>query len=302
MLTAILGIVGILVPIITKNPSVVAALGTTGTSLLSSLASPVTTLIQGLFSGQSKTQDFLAALAALSGVIAVLKSTPNMPADALTEINNVDLDVQAALIAYAKAGTLVRSRNNYTPITPWRSKSASESLCESAMRKLMNSSERSSSLNGEILAELRDIHRTLRGMEYISAQTFYEVQAIKRILSYKPFPTHLTLRRTDMPLSQPDPGMTLQYSLSLNPVGSSLGSVNPVWSSSDSANITITPDATGMNASVALGAGITVGESVTITATATDPTTGDLATGTDTFTVGAPPPAFPTSLTLTRTA
>ena len=66
------------------------------------LASPVTTLIQGLFSGQSKTQDFLAALAALSGVIAVLKSTPNMPADALTEINNVDLDVQAALTAYAK--------------------------------------------------------------------------------------------------------------------------------------------------------------------------------------------------------
>ena len=117
MLTTILGIVGILVPIITKNPSVVAALGTTGTSLLSSLASPVTTLIQGLFSGQSKTQDFLAALAALSGVIAVLKSTPNMPADALTEINNVDLDVQAALTAYAKAGTSF-DPNNYQPITP----------------------------------------------------------------------------------------------------------------------------------------------------------------------------------------
>ena len=114
MLTTILSILGIVVPIITKT----GVLGTTASNLLSSLSAPITTLLASLFSGgQTKTQDFLAALAALSGVVAVLKSTPGMSPDALTEINNVDLDIQAALKAYATAGTGF-DPNVYAPVPP----------------------------------------------------------------------------------------------------------------------------------------------------------------------------------------
>ena len=113
MLTALLPILSSLLPVILGNTGV---LGTTGTTLLESLAAPVTTLIQGLLTGTTKTADFLAAMAALSGVVAVLKSTTTLPAAALTEVNNVDLDIQAALKAYATAGSGFNPAT-YAPIT-----------------------------------------------------------------------------------------------------------------------------------------------------------------------------------------
>src|SRR5882757_7516947 len=114
-------------------------------------------------------------------------------------------------------------------------------------------------------------------------------------LNPPPFPTSFVVQETTMALQQPDPGATLQFTASPLPAGSSLGTVIPVWSADDTANVTITPDATGLVASVVLGAAIPVGEVVTLTVTATDPATGNLATGSATFTVGAPPSTFPTS-------
>jgi hypothetical protein len=105
-----------------------------------------------------------------------------------------------------------------------------------------------------------------------------------------------------MALQQPDPGATLQYTATLNPAGSSLGSVVPVWSTTDAANVTVTPDATGLVASVVLSSSISVGETVTLTISATDPATGNVATGSAQFVVGAAPSTFPTSFTLTQTA
>jgi hypothetical protein len=156
-------------------------------------------------------------------------------------------------------------------------------------------------LNGEILAELRDIHRTLRGIEYISAQTFYEVQAIKRILLQKPhFPTHFTIRSTTMAL--PEPGATLTSTATPEPAGSSLGTVIPVWSSDDTTDVTVTADPTGLIATIVLSAAIAIGKVVTLTVSATDPATGNLATGTTSFTVVAPPAVFPTSFSLSTPA
>lgn len=86
-------------------------------SLTGNLLGPVETLIASIKSGQSKTADALAALAALSGVIAVLKSQPNLPADKLTMIENVDKDVTAALKAYAAAENGY-DQSLYLPIAP----------------------------------------------------------------------------------------------------------------------------------------------------------------------------------------
>lgn len=106
----------------------------------------------------------------------------------------------------------------------------------------------------------------------------------------------------------PDPGNTLQFTATPLPTGSSLGSVIPTWTSSDTANVTITTDPTGLIATAALSTSIAVGESVTLTISATnpsDPSGATVATGSITFTVGAatPPPAsFPTSFGITQTA
>lgn len=102
MLTAILAIVGTLVPAILTNRGVI---GQQTDSLINSLLSPVENLIADLKSGNTKTQNALAALAMASGVIITLKGTTGLPAELLTQLNNVDVDIQAALAAYAKAGT-----------------------------------------------------------------------------------------------------------------------------------------------------------------------------------------------------
>lgn len=101
MLLTIIGILGTLIPSILTNRGVI---GEGTDTLITNLMGPVTTLIGALKSGNTKTADFLVALAALSGVVAVLKATPNMPADTMTEIGNVSGDITAALTAYATAG------------------------------------------------------------------------------------------------------------------------------------------------------------------------------------------------------
>ena len=104
-------------------PAVLGTLATGGiapplvASLTGNLLGPVESLIASIKSGQSKTADALAALAALSGVIAVLKSQPNLPADKLTMIENVDKDVTAALKAYAAAENGY-DQSLYLPIAP----------------------------------------------------------------------------------------------------------------------------------------------------------------------------------------
>lgn len=100
MLTTILTILGTLAPTILQNAGVIGA-GTT--TLITNLLGPIETLIANLKAGQSATQDGLAALAAMAGVIAVLKANTNLSPAILTQIQNVDLDVQAALAGYASA-------------------------------------------------------------------------------------------------------------------------------------------------------------------------------------------------------
>lgn len=101
MLTLILTAVGMLVPSLLKNAGVI---GANTQNLITGVLTPVETLFANLKSGNTKTADYLASLAAISGVITVLKSTTNLPPEELTAANDLDLDVQAALAAYAKAG------------------------------------------------------------------------------------------------------------------------------------------------------------------------------------------------------
>jgi len=156
---------------------------------------------------------------------------------------------------------------------------------------------------------LREILEAIQGGNRIAHHSLRVQQAsmgylaqIAGDLNPPPFPTSFVVQETTMALQQPDPGATLQFTATLNPAGSSLGTVVPVWSANDTANVTITPDATGLVASVVLGTAIPVGEVVTLTVSATDPATGNLATGSATFTVGAPPSTFPTSFGVTQTA
>lgn len=114
MLTTILTILGTLAPTILQNAGVI---GSNTTTLITNLLGPIETLIANLKSGQSATQDGLAALAAMAGVIAVLKANTNLSPAVLTEIANVDADVQAALAGYATAQSGYNA-GLYAPIAP----------------------------------------------------------------------------------------------------------------------------------------------------------------------------------------
>ena len=103
-------------------------------------------------------------------------------------------------------------------------------------------------------------------------------------------------------MQAPNPGATLVYTATPEPAGSSLGTTVPVWASSDTTNVTITLDPTGLIATVVLGAAIPDGEVVNLSISATDPVTGNVATGTVSFTVVAAAAAFPTSFTVAQTA
>ena len=102
MLTTILALLGTLIPTVLQNSGVI---GANTSNLINGLVTAGEGLFASLKAGTTKTSDGLAALAAIQGVINVLKATTNLPAAVLTEIANLDADVQAALTAYAKAGT-----------------------------------------------------------------------------------------------------------------------------------------------------------------------------------------------------
>jgi hypothetical protein len=104
-----------------------------------------------------------------------------------------------------------------------------------------------------------------------------------------------------MAFEAPDPGNTLQFTATPTPAGSVLPTgVVPTWTSSDTTNVTITTDPTGLIATVVLGTAIPVGESVTLTITATLPD-GTTPSGSVTFTVGAVPPVEVTGFTVIQT-
>lgn len=98
-----------------------------------------------------------------------------------------------------------------------------------------------------------------------------------------------------------DPGNSPQFTATPQPVALPAGVV-PTWSSSDTTNVSITTDPTGLIATVNLSTSIPVGESVTLTVQATL-ADGTTPSGTFTFTVGAPPPpAETTSFSIAQTA
>ena len=74
------------------------------TGLITSLESTVTPLIANLTAGNSKTSDVLAVLGALSGVITTLKNQTGISPALLTQLNDLDQAVTAALAAYVTAG------------------------------------------------------------------------------------------------------------------------------------------------------------------------------------------------------
>ena len=104
MLTLITSIFGIVGPLVTQILANRGVIGTGTQNLINSLSNPLSNLIASLSTATTKTQDALAVLAAAQGVVNVLKASTGLPADVLTEINNIDADIQKALIAYAQAG------------------------------------------------------------------------------------------------------------------------------------------------------------------------------------------------------
>lgn len=83
----------------------------------------------------------------------------------------------------------------------------------------------------------------------------------------------ITQGDTDMALALPDAGSTLVFTatptLAGQPVTLPVGTV-PTWTSSDEGNGPVTVDSTGLIATTVLGAGVTVGEQITYTITATN--------------------------------
>lgn len=102
LITSILSIAGPLITSILANRGVI---GTNTQNLINGLSGPLANLLATLAAGTTKTQDALAVLAAAQGAVAVLKATTGLPADTLAQINNIDLDITAALAGYATAGS-----------------------------------------------------------------------------------------------------------------------------------------------------------------------------------------------------
>lgn len=92
-------------------------IGANTDNLITSLVSSAGTLFTNLQAGQSKAQDTLAVLGALSGVIVTLKATTGISETVLTSINGLDLDVQAALAAYVQSNKGI-DLSVLTPIAP----------------------------------------------------------------------------------------------------------------------------------------------------------------------------------------
>jgi hypothetical protein len=110
------------------------------------------------------------------------------------------------------------------------------------------------------------------------------------------------IEENKMALTAPDPGATLVFTATPTPAGSVLpAGVVPTWTSSDPTNAPVNADPTGLIGTVVLASGIAVGESVTLTITATLPD-GTTPTGSTTFTVGAAPPVEVSGFTIVQTS
>jgi hypothetical protein len=169
---------------------------------------------------------------------------------------------------------------------------------------------RAEELLAEILVRLEKcdtcelLHQILCQLKLINQTLLLLVPSPAEVDGFTVTQTGATMGTPPVPpvLVQPDPGATLQFTATPTPAGATLpAGVVPTWTSSDTTNVTITTDPTGLIASVVLGSAIPVGESVTLTVTATLPD-GTTPTGSASFTVGAAPPAEVTGFTVIQTA
>lgn len=113
----ILSIISLLASVLGSVLESRGIIGANTDNLITSLVGSAGTLITNLQAGVSKSQDALAVLGALSGVIATLKATTGISADTLTQLDGLDLDVQKALAAYVQSAKGV-DLSVLTPIAP----------------------------------------------------------------------------------------------------------------------------------------------------------------------------------------
>jgi hypothetical protein len=111
-----------------------------------------------------------------------------------------------------------------------------------------------------------------------------ELRAIRRELRHEPEPVTSFSSESTMPFQA---GATAVIDFTPQPTGSKVVSA-PTITSSDPTNAPVTTDETGLIATVVFPATATVGESVTISITYTNPD-GDVATGSFTDTIAAAP-------------
>ncbi len=84
-------------------------------TLIQQLLGGVLPLLSSLHAGNTKLQDVLAVLAGHNAIIAALKADPSTTGDKLTLLDNLGAEVQAATVAYIKAGTGY-DPTNYAPV------------------------------------------------------------------------------------------------------------------------------------------------------------------------------------------
>ncbi len=126
-------------------------------------------------------------------------------------------------------------------------------------------------------------------------------------LAHPHTPTHITFKEITM--LQPDPGSTLVFTGTLTPAGSAFPSGTTFAVTSSDPTVTPTVDPTGLIVTIPLPATVTVGETLTVTYTASGitPSPADSPTsisGTIVLTIGTPVVATPTptSIAFTQTA
>lgn len=114
---AFLPIISLFGNILVQVVGSLTGLSPTTQTLISSLLPNVTAIIQNLMSAKGTLQDVLASLAGLSSILATLMADPAISADKLKLLETYDDEVQAAILAYVKAGTGYNAAT-YSPISP----------------------------------------------------------------------------------------------------------------------------------------------------------------------------------------
>lgn len=114
-----LQILGIFGNVAVQVAASLAGLSPATTNLVTQLLTGSTTLVGALAGGQTKLQDVLAALAALSSVVSALKADPAIKTnpDKLNLLTNLDREIAAAINGYIIAGRGYDPAN-YSPVTP----------------------------------------------------------------------------------------------------------------------------------------------------------------------------------------